>query len=63
MMQKEENIDILRINKRDVTCGESLNEEELKTILKSAIIDLTRDEQETLLHWIKEMKLSKEKAQ
>ena len=53
------------MDKQDVTCGELLNEteEELKIIIKSSIIDLKKEEKETLLYWIKEMKSSKEAAQ
>ena len=48
------------MDKQDVTFGELLNEteEELKIIIKSSIIDLTKEEKETLLYWIKEMKSS-----
>ena len=51
------------MNERDMTCGELLKEKELKTILKFAIMNLTKEEKETLLRWIKEMKSSKEKDQ
>ena len=49
------------MDKQDVTFGELLNEteEELKIIIKSSIIDLTKEEKETLLYWIKEMKSSR----
>ena len=53
------------MDKQDVTCGELLNEteEELKIIIKSSLIDVTKEEKECLLYWVKQMKSSKEAAQ
>lgn len=51
------------MDERDVTCGELLTKKELKTVLKSAIMELTEEEQKSLLSWIREMKANKENAQ
>ena len=53
------------MDKQDVTCGELLNEteEELKIIIKSSIIDLTKEEKETLSRYVGWGGIPKEAAQ